>query len=180
MLKNLPVEHFSRLLNDGSAAFLSSGVGEQYNLMAISWHTPISQNPPLLGVSISPACWSHELILASGEFALSIPDVQNLTNLHITGTRTGKGFPKVQRLNLMVQRGEMIRAPYVVGCIGYLECEVRAHYRLGDHTLFVAEVLCASVDDEFFDDYWTEDAETLHYLGGNRYLSGGRVLRGTP
>lgn len=179
MLKNIPLVLSSRLINGGVVAYLAAGLTERYNIMPVSWMTPISQMPPLLGVSVSPACWTHHLIQESGEFCLSIPDVRHLRNVHIAGTTTGREVSKVEQLNLMIMRGQMIRAPYILDCLGHLECEVRMHYRLGDHTFFVAETVYACVEEGFFEEHWTEEAETLHYLGGDLYLCGGNILRGS-
>ena len=35
---------------------------EKTNVLTIAWHTPISRNPPLYGISVAPGRYSHELI----------------------------------------------------------------------------------------------------------------------
>lgn len=176
MLLQVPLQNACRLLYGGPVAYLSSGLSEIYNVMAVSWLSPLSQDPPLIGAAISRGCWSHHLILQSGEFTLSIPHSGHLAQIHAVGTTNGRDVAKISKFNLMTRRGEKVRAPYIVGCIAYMECELRNHQRLGDHTLFTVEVVNARADDEYFDEYWTEEAETLHHLGGDRYRCGNRVI----
>jgi len=69
--------------------------------------------------------------------------------------------------------------PLIEECIGHLECKVIETTVIGDHTLFTAEVLAASVNGDLFDGSWRFEkstARTLHYLGGRRYAAIGEVL----
>jgi len=41
------------------------------------------------------------------------------------------------------------RAPLLDGAVGWLECETRAEHAVGDHTLFVCEVVAAEAPDRY-------------------------------
>jgi len=41
------------------------------NAMTAAWHSSISRNPPLYGVSISPKRFTYQLIAESKEFAIN-------------------------------------------------------------------------------------------------------------
>ena len=42
------------------------------NIITIAWHTPISKDPPLYGISVAPSRCSHDLILNSKEVFINI------------------------------------------------------------------------------------------------------------
>ena len=60
------------------------------------------------------------------------------------------------------------------------ECKVVQSILTGDHTLYVAEVLSAMANPEFYEKKWKfqDDAgKTLHYLGGNQYAAIGETFK---
>ena len=63
--------------------------------------------------------------------------------------------------------------------MAHLECRVAQDVIAGDHTLYIAEILAASANNEFFEGTWRfkdMDSRTLHYLGGKRYAVIGEML----
>jgi flavin reductase (DIM6/NTAB) family NADH-FMN oxidoreductase RutF len=65
-----------------------------------------------------------------------------------------------------------VEAPWIEECLAHLECGVVDVVPVGDHELFVAQVLVAWADDEAFVEGWLPEQERgrlLHHLGGPRY-----------
>jgi flavin reductase (DIM6/NTAB) family NADH-FMN oxidoreductase RutF len=156
---------------------VTSAFADRRNVMTVAWQTPLSVRPPLLGVSIATTHLSHELIEASGEFAVNVPGVELLSQVHLCGSITGRKQDKFQKTGLTPVPAQKIKAPLIEECLAHLECQVVARYPVGDHTLFVGQVVAATVREGLFSGYWEDrpQAITIHHLGGNRYyLSGTR------
>ena len=50
------------------AAVITAHDEGRENAMTVTWHCPVSFQPPLYGVFLSPERFTHELILSSREF----------------------------------------------------------------------------------------------------------------
>ena len=58
------------------------------NVITIAWHTPISKDPPLYGISVAPKRYSHGLIQKTNEFVINfapyeIADIVNFCGKNI-------------------------------------------------------------------------------------------------
>ncbi len=119
---------------------LTSKKDEAINAMIASWVSQVSYEPPLVMVAVHPNRFSHQLIEQGGGFALHVmagsqanllsrfkgPDVKaKFSSLDWTTGKTG--------------------CPILTDCPAYLECELKTHYRPGNHTLFIGEVIAAGV-----------------------------------
>ena len=69
--------------------------------------------------------------------------------------------------------GSVVKAPLVTECFGHAECRVVSAPVTGDHTLFVGEVVAASVESAAFDGHLRlqRPYHTLHHLGGPRFVT---------
>ncbi|MBN1103363.1 MAG: flavin reductase [Deltaproteobacteria bacterium] len=119
---------------------LTSAQGAQINGMIASWASQVSHEPPLIMVAIHPNRYSHALVEKSRAFALHVLD-RNQKNL----IRRFKGpDPQAKFESLSWVRGKT-GSPILQECIACVECEVRAKYEPGNHSLFVGEVVQAHV-----------------------------------
>jgi len=105
------------------------------NGMVASWVSQVSYGPPMVMVAIHPNRYSHTLIERSGYFALHIL-AQNQAHL----LKSFKGTdPAAKFASVSWNRGKT-GCPILSACLAYLECQVKAVYSPGNHTLFVGEV----------------------------------------
>lgn len=117
---------------------LTSCYQEHINGMIASWVSQISYEPPLIMVAVHPNRYSHHLIENGGVFALHVlSDSQKNLLMRFKGPD-----PKNKFCGLNWTRGKT-SCPILSDCLAYLECELKVHYRPGNHTLFVGEVLAA-------------------------------------
>jgi flavin reductase (DIM6/NTAB) family NADH-FMN oxidoreductase RutF len=163
-----------RLLGGSPVAFIGTRYRERSNVMAASWITPISLNPPMLAVAVSKNCISHDYIERTGQFSISIPPLAMAEQLRDSGMVSGQDVDdKFEHLGLKPSAGEALSVPLVVGCLAHLECSVIDAYQAGEeHTVFFAEVATAQADDRAFDGTWRLDdaaMKPLHHLGGHQY-----------
>jgi len=168
-----------RLLSGNPVMILTTSLHERYNAMPLSWAMPCSQEPPCIAISLTPSQHTYHVLRETGEFVLNIPNRRMLNRVHALGKATGRHRDKLSELMWPTRFGRFVRAPYLTDCLAHIECQVQSHQTVGDRRLFVAQVMVACADAEAFDTHWTEQADTLHYLGGNEYLCQGKILYAT-
>jgi flavin reductase (DIM6/NTAB) family NADH-FMN oxidoreductase RutF len=123
----------------------STDQAERRNGMTINWVTQLSFDPKWIGVSVEQTAFTHELITAGGCFALNLIDLEDRAIVRKftkpvdvdLAARTLNGFPYVEKAT---------GAPILSQAVGYIDCSVREKVAVGDHTLFIGEV----VDSGFF------------------------------
>ena len=176
--KELPIERANRLINHGPTILVTSGAGEQANIMTAAWCMPASHRPPMLAVAIGPTRHTHELIMASGEFGVCIPHQGLLDAVWCCGTKSGRKEDKFSTCSLTPQAGSQIKTPLIVECLGGIECQLDSHPVAGDHTIFVGKVLAVWAQEGAFDErLQVEHAQTLHHLGGREFCMPGQVIK---
>jgi flavin reductase (DIM6/NTAB) family NADH-FMN oxidoreductase RutF len=168
-----------RLLGGGPVALLTTSWHGNWNVAPMIYYTPVSFDPPLIGVAIHPSRHSHEMVRHSEEFALNIPTPELLHHCQYLGSVTGAELNKFELTKLPVFSARRISAPLLEGCVGWIECGVHDAYTVGDHTLYIGKVVAASVESDAFDETWLlndPDEKPLHYLGVNYYATLGERL----
>jgi flavin reductase (DIM6/NTAB) family NADH-FMN oxidoreductase RutF len=161
-----------RLLGGGPVALLTTAWHGAHNVMPAAFITPLSIDPPLIGVAVHAARHTHDMIRFSEEFALNIPTRELLHHVQYLGSVTGAELNKLELTRLPTFRARRVDAPLLEGCVGWIECGIEDAYRIGDHTLFVGKVVAASAEKDAFDDAWLlsdPEERPLHYLGVNYY-----------
>jgi flavin reductase (DIM6/NTAB) family NADH-FMN oxidoreductase RutF len=126
------------------------------NVMSAAWHTPISHEPPIVGISIGATRHSYKLIEQTHEFVLNIVGAAFEEAVRLCGNCSGANGNKFVQAGLRVENSHKVRSPRIAGALAYLECQVIHQLPLGDHALFVAYVACAEARDECFSGMWHE------------------------
>jgi flavin reductase (DIM6/NTAB) family NADH-FMN oxidoreductase RutF len=174
MKVHISLEKANRLINHGPTVLVSCQSDGKPNVMTAAWQTPVSKRPPLVAVSIAPQRYTHQLIEVAREFVINIPPWTLLQETHGCGTVSGRDVNKFETFGLTPLPASNVGAPLIRECIAHLECRLYESFSVGDHTLFVGEILSASVDEDLFDEFLRVDdskAKTIHHLGSNAYTS---------
>ncbi len=122
----------------------STDKAQRRNGMTLNWATQVSFDPKWVGIGVERDARTHELIDASGVFSLCVIDradraiVRKFTKpVEVDlAARTLSGFAYVD--------GPATGAPVLAQSVAYVECEVRQPVAVGDHTLFLGEVVNAA------------------------------------
>jgi len=177
--KNIPLQHANRLINHGPTVLITSKLGDKLNVMTAAWQMPVSFKPLLVATAIGHGRFSHDLILESREFVISIPHANMTEEVLCCGTHSGRDGNKFKICGLTPLKAKKVNAPVIHECIGHIECRLYSHHEAGDHTIFVGEVVEAAVKDGIFDGYLRVNlgqARTLHHLGGKVFCYPGGIL----
>jgi flavin reductase (DIM6/NTAB) family NADH-FMN oxidoreductase RutF len=110
--------------------------------MPAAWISPVSFNPPLFGVSISPKRHTHSMIVSAGEFVLNFLPLDK-ANIHAQfGGCSGKDVDKFKKFAVKAHKGDMVSAPILEDAYAAFECKLHGRQVFGDHEWFVGEILC--------------------------------------
>jgi len=124
---------------------VGSRSGDERNGMTASWVTQLSMEPVLIGIGVDNHAVTHRLITEGGAFTVNLWDVDD--------TRAFVKFSKPATDDGSTLNGRAVRtattgAPVFDEAIAWMDCEVRQHLDLGTHTLFIGEVVEASIRDD--------------------------------
>ncbi len=120
--------------------------GKRRNIMSAAWVSPVSFAPPIVMVSISPRRYTHDLLLEAKEFTLSILTDQQRQLSTTAGVSTGREKDKLKLDIFKTEEGRKVNAPLIKDSRAVLECKLIKHLTMGDHTLFLGEVVHFTCD----------------------------------
>jgi flavin reductase (DIM6/NTAB) family NADH-FMN oxidoreductase RutF len=126
-------------------ALVGSAYDGERNGMATSWITQLSMEPVLVGIGVDNTAVTHRLISGSGAFIVKLWDSED--------TRVLVKFSKPAVDDGTTLNGRSVStaatgAPVFDEAIAWIDCEVRHTLDRGTHTLFVGEVVDASIHDD--------------------------------
>lgn len=162
---------WTRLLHPRPVVLVVSLIDEKKaNVMAASWVTPVSVNPPLVAVCITKRRYTYTLIKKNNEFTINVPPLDMVRKVHYTGVHSGRDVNKIQKCNLSLVPAKKVSTPIIKECIAALECLLEAEYPAGDHNILLGRVIAAHVKEELFENnMWKEDSNVLLHVGANVY-----------
>lgn len=121
--------------------------------------------PVIVGIAIRPVTYSHELIAQTGEFTINLTSPGLVEKVDQCGSVTGRGgVNKFEVFGLTAVQSDEIRPPLIAECAVNLECRVLQQHSIGDHDLFVAEVLAVHADPSVLDEKERVQPELLDPL----------------
>jgi flavin reductase (DIM6/NTAB) family NADH-FMN oxidoreductase RutF len=134
---------FDRL--DRELWLITAQAGERFSGMIATYVSSVSLVPSLPRVTIAVAKhhFTHELIEASGAFAMHLLDEQTIDWVWRFGIPSGRDADKFSGLEISRGAGG---SPILRGASAWLDCRVEAHMDTGDRTVYLAEVLGAHIE----------------------------------
>ena len=122
---------------------LGARAGDRRNAMTANWVTQVSFAPKLLAVSVEREAFTHELIVESGAFTCNVIDREDRAIVR-KFTKPVDVDEAAHTLNGIAFHEGATGAPILDQAVAYVECEVRETVVVGDHSLFVGEVVDAA------------------------------------
>ncbi|NJN04986.1 MAG: flavin reductase [Leptolyngbyaceae cyanobacterium SL_1_1] len=120
--------------------------GDDLNGFTASWVMQASFEPPLVVTCVKNDSKSHEMLKSSGVFALSFLEAgqkEIAQNFFKPLRRVGNKFEDIE-----FYMGEQTNCPVIRDSLGCVECSVVGAVEHGDHTVFVGEVIGATLHRE--------------------------------
>ncbi|MBP5749169.1 MAG: flavin reductase family protein [Firmicutes bacterium] len=161
------------------AVLVTGGDMEHSTVMTAAWTGIVNSDPPMTYVSIRPERYSYPIIKDAGEFVINLTTADLMREVDYAGCVSGRKEDKFEKLGLVKEPGEVVKAPLIAQCPVSLECRVTESKELGSHTMFLAEIVRMHVDEKLFDKsgrICLEKAGLLAYIHGGYLPLGTRKL----
>jgi flavin reductase (DIM6/NTAB) family NADH-FMN oxidoreductase RutF len=170
-MKSATFHHYPTLVGSNHAQPRMAGILScGRNLMAVSWHMPISREPFRYAVAVRPENFSHELITKSGAFALNFLPFSYYEEVDLTGRLHGDTEDKLARTHLAVHGTDPHGNVLLEAADFIYQCEVCDTYQNGDHTIFMVDVKQIDVNT-------TPSVAPMLFMGRGRYTSIAPILQ---
>jgi flavin reductase (DIM6/NTAB) family NADH-FMN oxidoreductase RutF len=133
------LRHAMRAWTTGVAVVTATHADQQYG-MTVNSFTSISLEPPLVSVTLKQLTHTHDLVVKSGMFAVTIltAEQKELSDLF-----AGKLPNITDRFEGLQTEKLAIDAPILKNGMAYFNCRVVNSMPIGENTLFIAEVIAA-------------------------------------
>lgn len=141
------------------------------NIMAAEWTHHVSYAPSLIVVNIRANDATAENINSSKEFGINLASEDQNILCSIAGKYTGKQVDKItvfRDFGVVFYEAKMIKAPMIKGAAMNAECKLVKQEVLGDHIMFVGEVVEISAD---------ENIRPLVYHNGKYWKLGDNIAK---
>lgn len=132
------------------------------NIITMDWHTPLSFNPMMYAISVGKTRYSLELIRQSRVFVVNFMIKDYEKEVLYCGRHSGKNLDKFTKTNLEKEGAEKIDCPRIKQALGFLECQVVDEIEIGDHVLFIAQVVSSGLKAQ---------GKRLFHLWGDKFTT---------
>ena len=142
--------------------------------MAVAWHSSVSFNPPLYGISVAPKRFTCQLILESGEFGINFVPFEAAELVASIGGSEGRQIDKFQKFNIAEEKPLKTSVPILKAAYAAYECKLVDNETYGDHAWIVGEIVTVHFADDVFTPKGALDLAKLSpalYLGAELYAT---------
>jgi flavin reductase (DIM6/NTAB) family NADH-FMN oxidoreductase RutF len=114
----------------------------------------VSEDPPLLTVSVAKHIVSHDLIEQAGGFVLNLASKGQVKLARQLGFTHGRQVDKFKRFGIPKAKASQIGSPLIKGSFASLECKVITSLSAANYIVYLAEVVDYKVNDELTPIAW--------------------------
>ncbi len=169
--ESFPLAKVYGLLEPGPVVLVSTTREGRANIMAMSWHTMLEFEPPLVGCVISNSNFTFDSLKATKECVINIPTVDLSKQVVDCGNRSGRTIDKFKEFGLTPVAASCVDAPLIDECYASLECRVVDEKMVAKYNFFVLEIVKAWVDPD------KQHPQTIHHLGEGVFMVAGETIR---
>ena len=153
---------------DGRANIIT--LGECFNVSI--------RDPVIVGIATRKSTFSYGLIRGTGEFVVNLPTARIAAKVDAAGSVSGRDVDKFAQIGLTPLPADKVAPPLIAECPVNLECRVLSEQDVGDHQLFLGEVVAEHVDADALDEAGQPDPaklDMLIYAFGSYFAAGDRL-----
>jgi flavin reductase (DIM6/NTAB) family NADH-FMN oxidoreductase RutF len=169
--KSLPLSKVYTLIEPGPVVLLTTAAYGQANVMAMSWHSMLEFEPPLVGCVVSNRNYSYSLLRKSRQCVINIPTVDIADKVVGCGNTTGAKTDKFEKFGLTRGPAAVVQVPLIQECYANLECRIVDTSMVSKYAFFVLEVLNARADSK------AKHPRTIHHFGYGSFMVAGETIK---
>lgn len=167
------------MLNPVPAVMVSVSDGNgKNNIITVAWAGTICTNPPMLSISVRPERYSYEMIKSTKEFVVNLTTKDLVRACDYCGVTSGRDVDKFEKMKLTPIKLPNVSVPGIKESPINIECRVKKIEELGSHTMFIADVVGVTVDDEYMDEkgkFNINDTGLVMYSHGEYFVMGEKL-----
>ena len=171
MKKAFPLSRVYGLIEPGPVVMVSTLHKGRANVMAMSWHTMIDFEPPMIGCIISNRNHTFGMLKATRQCVINIPTVELAAQVVGCGNTSGRTVEKFQKFGLTPMPATDVDAPLVAECYANLECKLVDAKMVTRYNFFILEVFRAWIDPA------RKRPRMIHHLGKGSFMVDGRTIK---
>lgn len=118
------------------------------NLMPAGWGMICSGTPPMVCVAIAHGHYTHRCIEETEQFVFAWAGEGQAELVDYAGSHTGAEVDKFAGFDIPTAPPAEIDVPLLAEAAANLECTLHRAVSVGDHTIFVGEVVAAHLPDK--------------------------------
>jgi len=111
------------------------------NVFAVSWHMPVSSDPPLYAIAAGKEHYSTKLIKESKSFVVNFLSIKKEKEVLFCGIHSGEHINKFEDTGLTKEEADQVDCPRIKQALSFIECHVIQEIEAGDHIIFIGKVL---------------------------------------
>jgi len=169
--RSFPLPRVYGLLEPGPVVLLTTAHRGRSNVMAMSWHTMVEFEPPLVACVVSSRDYSFAALKATRQCVINIPTADLAQTVVDCGNVSGRLVDKFAAFGLTPLPASQVGAPLIDECYANLECRVVDTRLVNRYDLFVLEVVKAWIDPQ------RKEPRTLHHRGRGAFMVAGRTIK---
>jgi flavin reductase (DIM6/NTAB) family NADH-FMN oxidoreductase RutF len=169
--QSFPLSRVYGLLETGPVVLLTTAQQGRQNIMAMSWHTMLEFEPPLVGCVVSNRNHSFGALKATKECVINIPTVGLAAQVVGCGNTSGRKVDKFRVFGLTPTAASCVAAPLIGECYASLECRLVDAKLAAKYCFFILEVVKAWIDRS------QKDPRTLHHRGRGAFMLAGETIK---
>lgn len=167
------------MLNPVPAVMVSVSDGNgKNNIITVAWAGTICTNPPMLSISVRPERYSYEMIKSTKSFVVNLTTKDLVRACDYCGVTSGRDVDKFEKMKLTPIKLPNVSVPGIKESPVNIECRVKKIEELGSHTMFIADVVGVTVDDEYMDEkgkFNINDTGLVMYSHGEYFVMGEKL-----
>jgi flavin reductase (DIM6/NTAB) family NADH-FMN oxidoreductase RutF len=106
-----------------------------------SFITPVSFDPPTIGIAIAPQRHTLDNIEATKEFVINVPTAELARSIIAASKPWRKDLNKLKESWLSTSASKKVKPPRINECVAWMECTLDWIKPSGDHNLVIGKII---------------------------------------
>ena len=148
------------------------------NIITVAWAGTVCTNPPMVSISVRPSRYSYQILEETGEFVINLTNESLVKACDYCGVVSGRDVDKFAKTGLTPISMEHVHAMGIDESPVNMECKITEKRELGSHTMFIAEVVGVTVDDQYMDEtgkFHINESGLVMYSHGEYFALGKKL-----
>ena len=155
------------------AVLVVGGTADEADMLAVAWINVVASTPPTIAMGLRKTRRTLELIRATGEFTVNVPDTSLVAAVDYCGITSGRKHDKFAATGLTMAPSTLVTTPIIAECPYNIECRVTQEVIVGEYVLVLGEILESHADERILRP-GTDDVVEMAALDPLVYIAGAR------